>query len=601
MCGIAAAVSQNPIAEQVLDQLNYLSYRGYDSVGIGTQSNDLIQVWKTSGGVNDLKKLLSKLSLSSRSVIGHTRWATHGAPTAKNAHPHRSKKVAVVHNGIIENADQLRADLMATGVALSSDTDSEVVPFLIEAALDSGMDPIQAIRTATSRLRGQYALSIIIDSHPQSVFAVCQDSPLHIGKNDTGYAVASDLYALAESYPEVRKLNDQEIVEMEPQRIKLITAEDCPSVVVWSTAPDMREDALKDDDSSHLEREIRQQPQCVNDTLVHTKRLFEENQAISRLIAHCDHLQIVACGTSYYAGMIGKNWIEEQLQIPVEVLVASEFGSVQAHLAPKRPAILISQSGETADVLRVAKHIKALGRPLIVITNVEHSSLAAMADHVLTTIAGPEISVASTKAFTTQLTALLSLTLAASAIQSEEDRPNDWAKIHELATQMHQFLRAPTFSDLISAPLESLERLILLGRSSGLTLAREGTLKLQELTYLNCQAFPTGELKHGPLALLDEDSAVLVVALPGDDVDSLLGSVREMSSRGATIYLIADAKTAERCEVFCASVLRMPQIDRLTAPLLYALPLQCLAMDLATRLKTNLDRPRNLAKSVTVL
>lgn len=601
MCGIAANLSQNAIVETLLSQLQQLSYRGYDSAGIAFGNAEGIHVRKTPGAVEKLYDSLPKDSTKARVGIGHTRWATHGGATQENAHPHCSDKVAVVHNGIIENADALREQLKSEGVVFQSETDSEVIPHLIEAGLNQGLEPALAIRSALEQIHGQYALVILFNDNPDRLYAICQDSPLYLGQHKKGYSLASDVYALAGLCQQTRRMEDQELACVTLDRITLQNANNIDVLLAWEEAPTLRRAADLGVHGSRLEQEIFQQPRAVFDTLAHCKSVFAQPNPMSQRLADAHSVQVIGCGTSFYAGTIAKRWIESQLHIPCEVIVASEFDEVATQSHGASPAILISQSGETADLMRVGKMIAAAGRDIIAITNVAESSIARLADHVLETHAGPEISVASTKAFTTQLTALLSLTLAACHIKTGEDQPEAWQAMERLSNQMNTALLMQSECQLIEAAQASLDQLLLLGKGQGFTLAREGSLKMQELAYIHCQAFPTGELKHGPLALIESGSLIVVVALPGEDLSALLGSIREVTARGAQVHLIGPREAVERCQEFCMSYQEMPACSAMTAPILYALPLQQLAMHLAESINTDIDRPRNLAKSVTVL
>jgi glucosamine--fructose-6-phosphate aminotransferase (isomerizing) len=606
MCGIIGMVSRNLAAAPIiLEGLKKLEYRGYDSAGIATVDAGRITKRKAEGKIINLEQHLASSPLSGALGIGHTRWATHGMPSERNAHPHATDRVAVVHNGIIENYSEIRAQMEAAGFTFKSDTDSEVVPVLITHLLKQGKTPKDAVFEAIKQLHGAYALAIMIPDAEGTLYAARHGAPLALGYGKELMMIGSDALALAGVADEIAYLEDGDIAAITAESAAIWTMDGKPAerlrhALAYSSAA-----TGKGNYRHYMQKEIFEQPAAVADTL--SSYYNPATQTIHLPLGGLDlakisRIRLVACGTSYFSALAASYWLEQIAKIPTQVDIASEFRYREPILDKDGVSIVISQSGETADTLAALKYITP-HQPCIAIVNVPMSSIARAATHTVYTHAGPEIGVASTKAFTTQLVALACITLAiAKARGAVSDA--------ELKTHIHALLEAPALmSELLHAEskLQAIaERLavardvLYLGRGTSYAIAHEGALKLKEISYIHAEAYAAGEMKHGPIALIDEH--VPIIALAPSDVlfDKTASNLQEAAARGGKIILFSDEKGVAALEKLAAETFAVPASDPFVTPLLYALPVQLLAYHTAVLKGTDVDQPRNLAKSVTV-
>ncbi len=610
MCGIVGAIAREPVAELLLEALQRLEYRGYDSAGIAVIDEGRIDRRRAEGKLGRLAELMAALPLGGRVGIGHTRWATHGAPTETNAHPHLAGGVAVVHNGIIENFAALRRQLEAAGHQFETQTDTEVVPHLVARQLALGHSIEDAARRAIGRLEGAFGLVLLFQEAPDLLIAARRGSPLAIGYGDGAMYVGSDALALAPLTDRIQYLEENDIAFI---RIGDVRIEDAAGHLA---ARPIRQTALsgaligKGNHRHFMEKEIFEQPAVLGDTL---RSFAAVGDAVAdHRIALADlpfeprqltRLTTVACGTAYYAGMVAKYWFEGLAGLPVECDIASEFRYREPPMAAGTAGLFVSQSGETADTLAALRYVKGLGRPTLAVVNVPESSLAREADGLLRTLAGPEIGVASTKAFTTQLATLACLALGCakargSLAASEEARLV--AALDEVPALMLQVLEHDGLIRRIAAGIMEARDVLYIGRGPMFPIALEGALKLKEISYIHAEGYAAGELKHGPIALIDDTVPVVVVA-PSDALfEKTASNLQEVAARGGRIVLISDAAGIEALGEYAEHCFAMPEVDPFVAPLLYAVPIQLLAYHTAILKGTDVDQPRNLAKSVTV-
>lgn len=606
MCGIIAILGQDGVASDLLDGLRRLEYRGYDSAGIATLVNGHIDRRRAEGKLRNLADVVQESPLPGRTGIGHTRWATHGVPNLTNAHPHADERVAVVHNGIIENFDALRADLSARGISWSTDTDTETIVHLISAAMADGLGPVKAVKSVIGRLQGAFALAIIFAGHDSLMIGARKGSPLAIGHGEGEMYLGSDAIALAPLTREITYLEDGDWCVLTRDSLEIYdssnAAVDRPKVES-AVSGDM---IGKGNFPHYMLKEIYEQPSVVGDTLqAHfnpaEKRLNFEDLSLD--FKALDRLTIMACGTAFYAGLTAKYWFESLARIPVEVDIASEFRYREAPLSPQGASIAISQSGETIDTLEAMRYARGEGNPLLALVNVTESAIAREADAVLKTLAGPEIGVASTKAFTTQLTVLAALAIWAGrqrgAISADDEARLSQALVG-IPALMAQVLNHDDSIREIAGKVAQTRDVLYLGRGSMFPLAMEGALKLKEISYIHAEGYAAGEMKHGPIALIDDGVPVVVCAPSGPMLEKTASNVEQVAARGGRLILITDAVGAKRLGGTAEDVIVMPTVDSLVAPLLYALPIQLLAYHAAVHKGTDVDQPRNLAKSVTV-
>ena len=606
MCGIIGILGQDGVASDLLDGLRRLEYRGYDSAGIATLVNGHIDRRRAEGKLRNLAHVVQDSPLPGRTGIGHTRWATHGVPNLTNAHPHADERVAVVHNGIIENFDALRADLSARGISWSTDTDTETIVHLISAAMADGLGPVEAVKSVIGRLQGAFALAIIFAGHDSLMIGARKGSPLAIGHGEGEMYLGSDAIALAPLTREITYLEDGDWCVLTRDSLEIYdssnAAVDRPKVES-AVSGDM---IGKGNFPHYMLKEIYEQPSVVGDTLqAHfnpaEKRLNFEDLSLD--FKALDRLTIMACGTAFYAGLTAKYWFESLARIPVEVDIASEFRYREAPLSPQGASIAISQSGETIDTLEAMRYARGEGNPVLALVNVTESAIAREADAVLKTLAGPEIGVASTKAFTTQLTVLAALAIWAGrqrgAISADDEARLSQALVG-IPALMAQVLNHDDSIREIAGKVAQTRDVLYLGRGSMFPLAMEGALKLKEISYIHAEGYAAGEMKHGPIALIDDGVPVVVCAPSGPMLEKTASNVEQVAARGGRLILITDAVGAKRLGGTAEDVIVMPTVDSLVAPLLYALPIQLLAYHAAVHKGTDVDQPRNLAKSVTV-
>jgi len=607
MCGIFAAINNGSVTHHLIDGLQNLSYRGYDSAGIVVASEHALWRRRAPGKLENLKKTLQLDPLHGKTGIAHTRWATHGAATKKNAHPHMTAKVAVAHNGIIENYQALREELEAEGYYFKSDTDSEVIPLLITRCLDHGDNYLQATRKALDNLEGSYAVAAIFNDCPDMLLAARSGSPLVIGEGETGFFLASDTNALTSKASKVCYLKDGDLACIRADGVSITSGNQTPVNRTMHPIQDVSEAMGKQGHPHYMLKEIYQQPSVVEQTLQQFIELNGDQLSLSPLninLANRQRLSIVACGTSYYAGMIGKHWFESLSSLLTDVEIASEFRYRDAPVDPHNAALFISQSGETADTLAAMEYAKRAGQDCYSILNVSNSSMEQASDGVLKTLAGTEIGVASTKAFTAQLTVLLSLSISLAYTNGYIDALEQnrlLGQFQRLGKQMRHFIDSHQNPiKQLAKTLQQANSMLFLGRGVAYPLALEGALKLKEISYIHAEAYPAGELKHGPIALVDEKIPVVIIAPPGPLFAKTLSNLREVSSRGAKVVLISNQQGVKEAEKYIDGAIVMPEIETIFQPILYSLPLQLLAYHTAAWKGTDIDQPRNLAKSVTV-
>ncbi len=605
MCGIVGILGNTPVAEQLVDALKRLEYRGYDSAGVATLENGHLDRCRAEGKLRNLEERLKQHPLMGRTGIGHTRWATHGAPTEDNAHPHMTDRVSVVHNGIIENFRELKDELAEEGASFASDTDTEVIAHLITRELEQGRTPQEAVARTLRRLEGAFALAIIFKGYDDLLIAARQGSPLAVGFGDGEMFVGSDAIALAPFTDAVTYLEDGDWAELTRHSIVI---HDRDGTVVERPVSKSVASALMVDKGNHrhfMAKEIHEQPEVIAHTLANLVDFAEGRILLPDLpfdLASLPRLSISACGTAYYAGLVAKYWFERLARLPVDIDIASEFRYREVPMEPGGAALFISQSGETADTLATLRYCRAHGQHIVSIVNVRESTMARESDVILPTLAGPEIGVASTKAFTCQLTVLACLAIAAARARGHLDAAGEArlvAALTEAPRHISTVLRDEAPYEALAHGLSKARDVLYLGRGANYPLALEGALKLKEISYIHAEGYAAGELKHGPIALIDETVPVIVIAPKDELFEKTLSNVHEVAARGGRIVLITDADTAEiGCEVL--ATIRIPTAPSFTNPLLCAAPVQLIAYHTAVFMGTDVDQPRNLAKSVTV-
>ena len=607
MCGIVGIAGRRDAAPLILEALKRLEYRGYDSAGIATLTGGHIERCRAPGKLTNLALALSKHPLSGRTGIGHTRWATHGAPTENNAHPHASARVALVHNGIIENFRELRDELRAKGHKFESETDTEVAVHLVTDYLDSGLAPEEAAKTAVRRLTGAYALAMIFEDEDGLVIGARKGSPLAVGYSDKEAYLGSDAFALASFTNRVSYLEDGDVAVLRGPEVRIYNESGAPAnrEIRITTASAALVD--KAGHSHFMAKEIYEQPEVIGHTLAHYLDpagpvVRRQGKGLRDALTKATGLTICACGTSYYAGMVGKYWFEKLARLPVEIDFASELRYRDPVYPKDGAALFISQSGETADTLAALRDAKAQGQTIIGIVNVAESSIARESDIVLPTFAGPEIGVASTKAFTCQLAALASFAIAAGEARgtlSVEDEKTLCASLLEAPRHIAEFLKHEAKMKALGEEIAKARDVLYLGRGASFPLAMEGALKLKEISYIHAEGYAAGEMKHGPIALIDENVPIIVLAPHDSHFEKTISNMQEVMARGGRVVLISDAEGISRAGNVWASI-EVPTTNAFITPLLYAIPVQLLAYYAAIAKGTDVDQPRNLAKSVTV-
>lgn len=605
MCGIVGILGNEPVAGKLLEALKRLEYRGYDSAGVATVENGHLDRRRAEGKLHNLEARLNSEPLMGRLGIGHTRWATHGAPTEANAHPHMTEQVSVVHNGIIENFKQLRSELKADGVQFSTATDTEVIAHLVTREMDAGHDPAVSVQHALHRLEGAFAVAFIFKDHDDLIIAARQGSPLAVGFGDGEMYLGSDAIALAPFTDTITYLEDGDWAVLTRNGLAI---RDRNGAVAERPVRKSVASALLVDKGNHrhfMAKEIYEQPEVVGHTLANLIDFANSKVQMPDMpfdFGSLKCMSISACGTAYYAGLVARYWFEKLARMPVEIDVASEFRYRDVPLEAGGLALLISQSGETADTLAAMRYCREQDQHIASIVNVRESSIARDSDLVLPTLAGPEIGVASTKAFTCQLAVVACMAIAAARARgtmSEETEAELVAALSEVPRHMSAILRDESVYESLAHTLAKARDVLYLGRGVNYPVALEGALKLKEISYIHAEGYAAGELKHGPIALIDETVPVVVVA-PRDEIfEKMSSNVQEAAARGGSIIFISDAEPSEiGCDVMTA--IGVPQVHPFTAPLVYALPMQLIAYHTAVFMGTDVDQPRNLAKSVTV-
>ena len=607
MCGIVGILGREPVADQLVDSLKRLEYRGYDSAGIATLEQGRLTRLRAEGKLKNLEQRLARAPLAGTAGIGHTRWATHGRPSESNAHPHASDRVAVVHNGIIENFHELRGELQAQGFSFASETDTEVVAHLVTREMKKGLAPTDAVAATLPQLKGAFALAFLFEGENDMLIGARRGSPLAVGHGDGEMFLGSDAIALAPFTDSISYLEDGDWVVVRRQGAEV---HDAAGAVVTRAVLKSNASAFLVDKGNHrhfMAKEIHEQPEVVGHTLAHyldmTNGRVVLPQALPFDFRKLQRASIAACGTAYYAGLVSKYWFERFARLPVEIDVASEFRYRNAPYENGNLAMFVSQSGETADTLATLRHAKQEGQHVLSIVNVPTSTIARESDVVLPTLAGPEIGVASTKAFTCQLAALACLAIAAGrarGVVNENDEQNLFRALVEVPRLMAEALALEPAIERLARDLARSQDVLYLGRGTSYPLALEGALKLKEISYIHAEGYAAGELKHGPIALIDERMPIIVIA-PFDRIfEKTVSNMQEVAARGGRIILITDPKGAEQATVPTLATLILPEMAATVTPLIYAIPIQLIAYHTAVIMGTDVDQPRNLAKSVTV-
>jgi glucosamine--fructose-6-phosphate aminotransferase (isomerizing) len=606
MCGIIGIVSGQEVSGRLVDGLRRMEYRGYDSAGVCTIDKGVLVRRRAQGKLNNLVEELAVNPAPGSIGIAHTRWATHGAPTTHNAHPHATQMVAMVHNGIIENFRPLRDELVAAGRKLESDTDSEVVAHLISAEVEAGASPQEAVKTVLPRLRGAFALAITFRDHPGMLIGARRGSPLVVGYGEDEMFLGSDALALASLTQQIAYLEEGDWVVITRDSATIYDEENDQVPREITTSGASAAVVEKGNYRHFMQKEIFEQPTVVAQTLSSYIRQSDNSVALPQMdfdLSAIKRITIVACGTSYYAGMVAKYWFEQFARVPVDIDVASEFRYRDPVLEEGGLSLFISQSGETADTLAALRHCKQAGQTIAVVVNVPTSSMAREADLLLPTHAGPEIGVASTKAFTCQLAVLAALAAHLAVKKGRMDRAEEQEVVKHLLEAPAALNFALDHDEDIAAiaPLIAPARDVLyLGRGPDYPLAMEGALKLKEISYIHAEGYASGEMKHGPIALIDEAVPVIVLAPSGPLFEKTVSNMEEVRARGGQIVLISDREGLAEAGEGCLATIEMPRVHPLIAPLVYAVPVQLLAYHTACVKGTDVDQPRNLAKSVTV-
>jgi glucosamine--fructose-6-phosphate aminotransferase (isomerizing) len=607
MCGIVGILGRGPVATRLADSLKRLEYRGYDSAGLATLEGGKLERRRAEGKLKNLEALLHSKPLYGFTGIGHTRWATHGKPTVNNAHPHATDRVAVVHNGIIENFHQLREALQKKGIVFSTETDTEIVVRLVDEQLSEGRTPIDAVRETLGKLKGAFALGFIFGGQDDLMIGARNGPPLAVGYGKGEMYLGSDAIALGPFTDSMSYLEDGDWVVLTHEGATVYDRDNAPvhREIVNHVPTTLLVD--KHNYRHFMAKEIHEQPEVVGHTLARYVNLSSERVALPANLPFdfkdIRHISITACGTASYAGYVAKYWFERFARVPVAIDIASEFRYREPPLRKGDLTIFISQSGETADTLAALRYAKGRGAHTLSVVNVPTSTLARESEIVMPTLAGTEIGVASTKAFTCQLMVLAALSIAAGRARGELSE-NDEAKLVHGLVEVPRLMSAALTTEL---QIEKLAReiakstdVLYLGRGTSFPLALEGALKLKEISYIHAEGYAAGELKHGPIALIDEKMPIVVIA-PYDKVfDKTVSNMQEVAARGGNIILMTDARGAAEATVQSVATITLPDMAATFTPMVYAVPVQLLAYHAAVVMGTDVDQPRNLAKSVTV-
>jgi glutamine---fructose-6-phosphate transaminase (isomerizing) len=607
MCGIVGIIGREPVAGHLVEALKRLEYRGYDSAGVATLDHGALGRRRAQGKLQALEKRLAREPLAGNIGIGHTRWATHGKPTESNAHPHATERVAVAHNGIIENFRELRERLVKNGAKFGSETDTEVVAHLVTDEMQKGKPPVAAVAAALKQLRGAFALAFLFAGEDDLMIGARKGSPLAIGYGDGEMYLGSDAIALAPFTDTISYLEDGDWAVMTHKGVEIHDDEGrkVERAVIKSTASAQLVD--KGNHKHFMAKEIHEQPEVVGHTLAHYIDMTTEKVLLPDKLPFdwkkLKRLSLSACGTAFYAGLVAKYWFERFAKLPVEIDIASEFRYREAPLEKGDLAIFISQSGETADTLATLRYAKQHKQHVLSVVNVPTSTIARESDVVMPTLAGPEIGVASTKAFTCQLSVLACLAIAAARARGEmsaADEQNVVRALIEVPRLMAEALALEPQIEKLAQDLAKVRDVLYLGRGTSFPIALEGALKLKEISYIHAEGYAAGELKHGPIALIDETMPVIVIA-PFDRVfEKTVSNMQEVAARGGRIILVTDAKGAKEAPVDSTEIIVLPDMASTVTPLVYAIPVQLIAYHTAAAIGTDVDQPRNLAKSVTV-
>ena len=604
MCGIVGVLGHHEAAPILVEALKRLEYRGYDSAGIATVNAGDLDRRRAVGKLANLQDLLVHNPLAGKAGIGHTRWATHGQPNVNNAHPHKTQRVAVVHNGIIENFRELREELAAKGIGYETDTDTETVALITQSYLDDGLTPREAAEKAINRLEGAYALCFLFDGEDDLMVAARKGSPLALGHGDGENFVGSDAIALAPMTDKITYLNEDDWAVITRTSIEI---RDADGNIANREMRVINIDTASVDKGGHkhfMSKEIAEQPSVLANALgYYIKEGKVELPGEGIDFASLDRLTMVACGTAFYACLTAKYWFEQIARMPVEIDVASEFRYREPPITKGTAALFVSQSGETADTLAALRYCDGKADKILSVVNVPESSIARESDLALPILAGTEISVASTKAFTCQLTVLAILAVKAAHDRGHLDAAqmaDALEKIKSVPALMSQALALGERTNEVSQKLSEARDILFLGRGPMYALAHEGALKLKEVSYIHAEAYASGELKHGPIALVDKHVPVIVMAPRDALFDKTISNMQEVMARGGKVLLITDKKGAEQAGDGVWETILMPEVDPFVAPILYAIPAQLIAYHTAVAKGTDVDQPRNLAKSVTV-
>lgn len=606
MCGIIGIIGNEEVAPRLVDALKRLEYRGYDSAGIATLLGGKLDRRRAEGKLVNLEKRLAGEPLPGVIGIGHTRWATHGKPVERNAHPHTTPRLAVVHNGIIENFAELRAMLSAEGYKFETETDTEAVAHLVTRELNKGKSPVEAVRDCLPLLQGAFALAFLFEGDEETLIGARQGPPLAVGYGDGEMFLGSDAIALSPFTDTIAYLEDGDWAVLTR---KGVTVYDENNVEVERAIQKSQTANMLVSKGNHrhfMQKEMFEQPEVISHTLANyldftTGKVRQE--AVSIDFSKIDRLTISACGTAFYAASVGKYWFEQIARLPVDSDIASEFRYREMPLSKDSLAMFVSQSGETADTLASLRYCKSQGLKIASVVNVTGSTIARESDAVFPTLAGPEIGVASTKAFTCQLSTMASLVIAAAKARGTIDDKREQELVRQLSEAPRFINQVLKLEDQIAAvchELSKVNHVLYLGRGTSFPLAMEGALKLKEISYIHAEGYAAGELKHGPIALIDETMPVIVIA-PSDRLyEKTVSNMQEVAARGGRIILITDKKGAASASIDTMATIVLPDVPEFITPLVYALPIQMLAYHTALLMGTDVDQPRNLAKSVTV-
>jgi len=604
MCGIIGIVGKAPVTDRLIDSLKRLEYRGYDSAGVAVLAGGKVERRRALGKIKALEAVLAEQPLTAQTGIGHTRWATHGAPSERNAHPHTSGRVTVVHNGIIENFAELKSELAAAGRVFESETDSEVIAHLIDAELATGLEPLAALKAALDRLKGAYALGVLIADHDGLILGARKGSPLVVGYGDGEMFLGSDALAVGPFTTKVSYLAEGDFVAITHDGVQIFDAQGAPASRPPQTVSASAALVEKGNFRHFMEKEIHDQPEgCQHTIAAYVDPLTLTAHVPGVDFAGLERIQIVACGTSQIAGLIGKYLIERMADLPVDVEIASEFRYREPALRPGTLAVAMSQSGETADTLAALRYCQGKGLQSAAIVNAVESTMAREVEIVWPIRCGPEIGVASTKAFTAQVCVLTAIAIAAARARGKIDEAEEKRLVQLL-------IEAPRLIGESIALEESIQKIAMdvakardvlyLGRGPMSALALEGALKLKEISYIHAEGYAAGELKHGPIALVDEATPIVILAPSDSYFEKSASNMSEVIARGGQVIFITDPEGAKHAPSGAKVVVTAPACDPLVAPLVYSAPIQLLAYHVAVQKGADVDQPRNLAKSVTV-